>query len=159
SSVLRGFRHCRGAAVLAVEAASVRVHASRITGNQAAYCQGAEGEMYGGGLRLIDVDEVEIVDTLFEANIAVVGAGAAIDHGDAVSEGSVFRAHTPERYSGRIFADGSGYYQTFGTLKVDRSAFTDNYAGQGGAIEINDADAEVTRSFFANNAAQMFGGA
>jgi len=151
----------------AISADSATVASSKFTGNLSG-CEG--GAIYA------DAD-VNVTLTVFTSNVADDYGGAIDVYGDLVVRGSTFRSNesgdggaiavwgptatvigSTFTNNKAIAAFGYGGAVVANSILVNRSAFTNNSAYEGGAIRAG-TDATVTRSTFASNDASSNGGA
>jgi len=146
------------------------VEHSSVSNNQAGYGGGIrnEGNLtvsdstisdntadFGGGIDNY-VGSMEMHWTTVERNTAVHYGGGLTTGANAVIEDSTFRDNTAEN------GGGIGSHEAGGTLTLARCTFTGNTAhspgGHGGALNNDQATAEVNDSTFEGNAADVSGG-
>ncbi|MDL2246175.1 hypothetical protein LJB96_01005 [Methanobrevibacter sp. OttesenSCG-928-K11] len=129
----------------------------------------------GGGIYVENDADIEITDSFFHGNEAISNGGA-INHGlgDLVIECTTFDENIAIGNESYLYGYGDGYggaiFKHQGTISIDNSIFTENYAATGGAITLGtfedllnetniDVSAYISNSEFKNNSAQHFGGA
>jgi len=155
---------CEGGAI---SADSATITSSTFTGNLSG-CEG--GAIYAS-------EDVDVTSSVFTSNVADDYGGAIDVYGDLIVRGSTFRSNESgdggaimvwgptATVIGSTFANnkaiaafGYGGAVVANSILVNRSAFTNNSAYEGGAIRAG-TDATVTRSTFASNDASSNGGA
>ena len=130
------------ASVLTLEDLTLRNGWTNSTGGCVQICDGSLvtlirttisdcSSLYGGAF-LLDGSRLDIIDSLFRTNAALISGGAMYleNHSTVTTLGSTFRDNTAMERGGVLYVeDGS-------SMMADNSKFLDNSAGKGGGVAV-----------------------